>query len=98
MDANGALVDLFDASDAWHFFEEVAFDAHLEGHGGGWTANAGPEELDEDGAVGPDADEFEVAAVGLDGRPNAFEDRCDLWLEVAGRFGGRGGHGAVFQA
>ena len=80
------LVDLFDAGDAGHFFDEVAFDAHLQGHGGRWAADAGPEELDENRAIGADADQFEVAAIYTEGRV-VHED---LELAVRGRSWVRG--------
>lgn len=70
---------------SWRF----PFDAHAEGHRGGWAADAGPVHADADGVGGGDLDEFDVSAVGLDGRPDAFDDERDLVPQgVLGRVGG----------
>ena len=72
---------MFDAGDFGNFFSDVAFDAHVKGHGAAWAADAGTVEADFDDTFGGDFDEFNVSAVGLDGRSdtaddmlNAFED------------------------
>lgn len=63
---------------------EVAFDPQLEGHGAGGAADARAVEADLDNTVGGDANEFDISAVGLDGRSDAVEDQGD----AAGEFGG----------
>ncbi len=57
-----------------HFFAEVAFNPHLQGHCRRRTAMTRPVEADVDHAIGFDVDEFDVAAVGLDGRADEVDD------------------------
>lgn len=57
-------------------FLEIALDTHLEGHVGGWAANAGPVEADADDLVRGDPDEFDITAIGLNRRPDQVDDPC----------------------
>ncbi len=67
---------------------EVAFDAHVEGDVAGGAADAGAEEADVDGAVGPGLDELNIPAVGLDRRPHELDDLGDARGDIAGDLGG----------
>lgn len=56
---------------------EIAFKADLEGHSAGGASDAGPVEADFDDAVLGEADEFDIAAVGLDGWSDKADDLGD---------------------
>lgn len=68
------LLNLFNAGDFRNFFFDIAFDAHVEGHGAAWAADACAVEANADDTFGGDFDEFNVAAVGLHCRPDAADD------------------------
>lgn len=53
---------------------EVAFDADAEGHVGGRAADTGAVHTNFDYTCGCDFDEFDVAAVILDGGSDAVDD------------------------
>ncbi len=80
--SGGALVDCLDSGDFWDSVFEVSFDADAEGHVGGWAAYACAVHFDFDDAFGGDFDEFDVAAVVLDGRSYAVDDECDAVVEA----------------
>jgi len=61
---------------------EVSFDADAEGHVGGGAAYACAVHADFDDAIVGDFDEFDVAAVVLDGWSDAVDDECDAFVEV----------------
>jgi hypothetical protein len=79
IDCGLQLVDGFDAGDFGDVGFEVAFDADLEGDHAARAADAGAVEADLDFAFGGDVDEFEIAAVCLDGGANEFEHLHDLF-------------------
>jgi len=62
---------------------DISFDAHLEGHLRRWTPYAGTEETDLDNSGFGDADELEVAAIGLDGGADQLDDAGDAGLEFS---------------
>ncbi len=66
---------------------EVPLDAGLEGDRGGWAADAGAVHPDLDVVVGGEADELDVAAVGLNGRADEFDDSLDAVGERAAALG-----------
>jgi len=77
----GDSLELLDLRDVGF---EISLDADLEGHGAGRAADAGAVEADADGSIRGDVDEFDVAAVGLDGGPDEVEDGRDSAAEVCG--------------
>ncbi len=74
----GGLVDGFDGFDARDVGFDVFLDALGERHFGGGAADAGAVESDFDGAVVGEVDEFDVAAVGLDGWTDSVDDAGDV--------------------
>ncbi len=78
------------AGHLWNVCSEIPFNAHLQGHGAGWTTNAGAVETDLNHAFWCDVDKFEVSAVGLDCRADEIDDFGDLVAKrgrVRGVFG-----------
>jgi hypothetical protein len=73
----GGSIDGFDAADLRDVFLQVALDAHLEGDGGGGAADACAVEADADDLIGGDPDEFDIAAIGLDGGADEVDDLGD---------------------
>lgn len=87
------LSDGFDGGDFGDVVAEVFLDADLEGHVAGGAADAGAVEADADDACGRDVDQFQVAAVGLDGWPDFFKDSRDAVAEAVAPGLGVSGHG-----
>ena len=87
-------VDRDDGRDLWDVVLEVALDAFTEGHRSARAADAGAVEADFDRAVVRDFDEFEVAAVGLDGGTDGIEHASDALVEASGEGRGVGGVGS----
>ena len=77
MRAGGGLNDLFHGDHRWHFFLDVAFDAHLERHRTGGAAHAGAVQPDFRHPVGGDLNQFNIPAIGLHRGPDAFNDLLD---------------------
>jgi len=76
-----ALRDGDDLGDFGDFFPEVAFDAHLEGHGAGGAAVAGAVEADLDDAGGSDVHQLDVASIGLDSWADEVDDGLDFFAD-----------------
>ena len=95
IDRGGGLVHRDDFGDFVDVFGEVLFDAEFEGHGGGGAVDAGALEADLDDAVGSDGDEFEVAAIGLDGGSDLLDDFFDALGEGFGGVRVGPGHGEI---
>lgn len=71
-------VDCFNGGDARNAIFEVPFDPHSQGHRSRWAPDAGAVHADSDGVLWGDFDEFDIAAVILDGWADAFDDERDL--------------------
>src|SRR4051812_723352 len=82
------LGDGNDSGDLGHFFAEVAFDAHLQGHGAAGAAVAGAVEANLDDAVAGDVNEFDIAAVGLYSGADQVDHALDFFLHRRGLWGG----------
>lgn len=78
-----ASFDRFDALDLRDMLSDISFDAHLEGHLRRRTPYAGTEEADLDNSCFGDADELEVAAVGLNGGADQLDHSGDACFEFA---------------
>lgn len=83
-----ALVHSLNSPDLGDVGFEVALNAHAEGEVAGGAVDARAVEADEHDAVRSHVDEFEVAAVGLDGRPDQRENTLDALVERVGGLGG----------
>src|SRR5262245_43628990 len=86
-----------DLGDFGHLFADVAFDAHLQGHGAAGAPVAGAVEADLHHTVGGHIDEFDVPAVRLHGRSDQVDDVLHLFLQRR-RGGSSGGHGYLLSA
>ena len=71
------VLDAFDGKFGVDGFAEVVFDVVFDGDGGVGAMAAGAAETEVD-FFAVDADEFEVAAVGLEGGAEFVEFGCDL--------------------
>lgn len=78
---NAELGDCFHSLDFRDVQSQIPFDSHLERHFAGGATHASAVETDANGAGDGQFDQFEIAAVGLDGRadqvdhaPDAFEE------------------------
>lgn len=84
---NSLLWDRFDPLDLWNVRLEVPLDPHLERDVGGRATDAGTVESDLHCAICRDADELDIAAIGLDRRPDEVEDLSDTLVDRRGRAG-----------
>ena len=72
-----------DFLDLRHLLPNRPLDAHLERHLRPGAAPAGPVEADADDALVIHVDQLEVAAVGLNGRADDFDDLLYLFTHKA---------------
>jgi hypothetical protein len=81
------LFDRFDRADFRDVRPDIALDAGAERHLAGWAVDACAMETDRDDAVRCDVDEFDIAAVGLNGRADEVKDALDTLLNGRAEFG-----------
>lgn len=77
-------IDGLNAADFGNVGFEISLDSGLERDGGGGAADAGAVHADLHEMVGGEADELDVAAVGLDGGADELDDFGDAFGERAG--------------
>lgn len=70
----GGLLDGFYAANLRHVFFKVSFDSHLQGDVRGGAAHAGPVETNADDLLGGDAEELDIATIGLDSGADQVDD------------------------
>jgi hypothetical protein len=79
-----ALVDGYNGRHSLDSVLEPLFNARLQRHGARWAPHTGSVKPNRHHAIGVNIDQFDIATVRLDGRPDEIQHFSDLRSQLMG--------------